>query len=154
MAAWRSAIFCSVSRASSASRCWSSCVDALGLGRDDLAQRGRGLLAALAAGGDDDLARGRERDRVLGDAPFSSASRASTAWAASTIASVRLVRWASRSARVLASVALSSSFWRLKSGAQLVLELGQLLAGLAAAALGLLLELLAGRACARPRRRA
>ena len=38
-------------------------------------------------------------------------------------------------------------------GAQLVLELGQALAGLAAATLGLLLDRLRGRACARPRRR-
>ncbi len=42
--------------------------DALGLGRDDLAEGGGRLLAALGAGGDDDLARRGEDDRVLGDA--------------------------------------------------------------------------------------
>ena len=41
-------------------------VDPLGLGRDDLAEGRRGLLAALAAGGDDDLAGRGEDDRVLG----------------------------------------------------------------------------------------
>ncbi len=42
--------------------------DALGLGRDDLAEGGGRLLAALGAGRDDDLARRGEDDRVLGDA--------------------------------------------------------------------------------------
>ena len=35
---------------------------------DDLAQARRGLLAALVAGGDDDLARRGEGDRLLGGA--------------------------------------------------------------------------------------
>ena len=46
---------------------------------------------------------------------LSSASWASTAWAAVTTSSVRTVRWASRSSFVRASSALSSSFLRLTS---------------------------------------
>ena len=72
---------------------------------------------------------------------LSSASWASTAWAAVTTSSVRTVRWLSRSALVAASAAFSSSFLRLTSARSSVLELGQRLAGLAAAALGLVLEL-------------
>ena len=43
-------------------------VDLLGLGGDDLAEARGGVLAALVAGGDDDLAGRGERDRLLGDA--------------------------------------------------------------------------------------
>ena len=43
-------------------------VDLLGVLADDLAQAGGGLLAALVAGGDDDLAGRGEGDGLLGDA--------------------------------------------------------------------------------------
>ena len=41
-------------------------VDLLAVSADDLAQARGGLLAALVAGGDDDLAGRGERDRLLG----------------------------------------------------------------------------------------
>ena len=119
--------------------------------RRGLAQGSLGLLAALLAGGHDDLAGGREDDGLLGHALEGGAGRLGLVLGLDELVGplgtlalrlgppggVRLVEL------VLAAVEL---------GAQLVLELAQGPAAAAAAALGLLLELLAGRACARPRR--
>ena len=142
MAARRSSIFCSTARASSASRCWMSAFDLLGVGADDLAQARRRVLAALVAGGDDDLAGRGEGDRLLGDAGLELGElRPRASWAArgdllglARRAAPRAPPWSR------ASSASSSSLLAVHVGAELVLELGQALAGLAAATLGLLLE--------------
>ena len=71
---------------------------------------------------------------------LSAASWASTAWAAVTISSVRTVRWLSRSALVTASAAFSSSLVLLTSARRRSSSSASCLAGLAAAARGLVLE--------------
>ena len=116
-------------------------VDLLGVLADDLAQARGGLLAALVAGGDDDLAGRGEGDRLgrlagleLGQeglgrlrgrrdllGPGGALAPPGPPWSA-------------------ASSPLSSSVLLVELRPQLVLELGQALAGLAAAALGLFLD--------------
>ena len=115
-------------------------VDPLGLGRDDLAEGGGGLLAALAAGGDDDLAGRGEDDRILGDAGLQ-------------LGQLGLDRLGGRDdllgpGRALGlevglrrgELGVQLVLLAVDVGAELVLELGEALAGLAAATLGLVLE--------------
>ena len=71
---------------------------------------------------------------------FSSASWASTAWAAVTTSSVRTVRWLLEVGLRRGERGVQLVLVLVDVGAELVLELGQALAGLAAATLGLVLE--------------
>ena len=71
---------------------------------------------------------------------LTSASWASVAWAAAAISSVRVARCVSSSALVRGELGVELVGLQVELGLQLVLELGQALAGLAAAALGLLLD--------------
>src|SRR4029079_9482310 len=117
-------------------------VDPLGLGRDDLAERRGGLLAPLGAGADDDLAGRTEDDRVGGLAGLQ-------------LGELRL-DGLGRGDDLLGpdgALLLEVGFRRREGGRQLVLrlvdvgaeavlQLGQLLAGLAAPTLGLVLECL------------
>ena len=66
MPARRSATFCSTARASSPSRCWSSALTRSVSAATILRSARGGVLAALVAGGDDDLAGRGEDDRLLG----------------------------------------------------------------------------------------
>src|SRR6185436_18315313 len=115
-------------------------VDPLGLGRDDLPERRGGLLAALRAGRDDDLARRGEDDRVgglaglqLGELGLDGLGRGDDLLGPdrSLLLEVGLRRREGGGQLVLGLVDV---------GPEAVLQLGQLLAGLAAATLGLVLE--------------
>ena len=140
MPACRSATFCSTARSSSFSRCWSSAFTRSVSAETILRRAAVASLPPLSPAATTTSPVGAKTIESSATPVFSSARRASTSWAAVTISSVRLVRWASRSAFVAASSALSSSFLLVDVGAQLVLELRQALAGLAAATLGLVLE--------------
>src|SRR5438093_667825 len=115
-------------------------VDPLGLGRDDLAEgRGR-ILAALGAGRDDDLAGRGEDDRVGGLAGLQLLELGLDGLGGGD----DLLR---PDRPLLLEVGLGGGqglvqlvLLAIDVGAELVLQLGQLLAGLAAAALGLVLE--------------
>ena len=115
-------------------------VDLLGVVTDDLAQSRGGVLAALVAGGDHDLARRGERDGLLGDAGLELGELSARPLACGRDLlgpggplglQVRLGPGELGVELVLVLVQL---------GAQLVLELGQALAALAATTLGLVLD--------------
>ncbi len=115
-------------------------VDLLGVLADDLAQARRGLLAALVAGRDDDLAGRGEGDRLgrlaaleLGEQGLGGLGRGGDLLGPS--GALRLEVGLGPGELAVELVGLAVEF-RL----QLVLELGQALAGLAAAALGLFLD--------------
>ena len=136
----RSATFCSTARSSSLSRCWSSALTRSVSAETILRRAAVASLPPLAPAATTTSPVGAKTIVSAASPVFSSASWASTAWAAVTTSSVRTVRCCSRSALVAASAAFSSSFCPVDVGAELVLELGELLAGLAAATLGLVLE--------------
>ena len=117
-------------------------VDALGLGADDRAQlRGGGPCRPCSPAATMTSPVGSKTIDSSAAPVLSSASRASTAWAAATISSVRLARWASSSALVAVERGRSARRdLRSMSALSSVLEVGQALAGLAAAAGGLLLD--------------
>ena len=140
MPAWRSATFCSTARSSSRSRCWSSALTRSVSAETILRSARGGLLAALGAGGDDDLARRGEDDRVLGDAGLQLGEAGLDRLGrgddllgpdGALGLEVGLRRGQLGVQLVLLAVDV---------GAELVLELRQALAGLAAATLGLVLE--------------
>src|SRR4029079_2892504 len=114
--------------------------DPLGLGRHDLAEGGGGFLAALAAGGNDDLAGRGEDDRVFGDAglQFGQLGLARLGGRDDLLGPGRALRLEVGLRRGELGVQLV--LLAVDVGAQLVLELDQALAGLAAATLGLVLE--------------
>ena len=118
--------------------------DPVGLGGDDLLEPGERGLAALVARGDDDLARGDERDRLLGDRG-----------AQGRQGGLDLLRPRGRLVRVPRAGRLELGPGRREDGPELVglaldvglergLELDQPLAAGTAAALGLLVERLQG----------
>ena len=115
-------------------------VDALGLGADDGPQLGGRGLAALVAGGDDDLAGRLEDDRLLGGAGLElgepgldALGRGDDLLGAGGALRLELGLGRLERGRQLVAVALDV-------GLELGLELAEALAGLAAAAGGLLLD--------------
>ena len=140
MAAWRSATFCSTARASSASRCLNSASTCSLYSDTTLRRRAVASLPPLSPAATMTSPVGAKAIVSVASPVLSSARRASVACAATASSSVRVARWTSRSARIAARSTFSSSVLRIEVGAQLVLELGQTLAALAATALGLFLD--------------
>ena len=136
----RSATFCSTARSSSFSRCWSSALTRSVSAETILRRAAVASLPPLAPAATTTSPVGAKTIESAASPVFSSASWASTAWAAVTTSSVRTVRCCSRSALVDGELRVQLVLLAVDVGAELVLQLGQLLAGLAAAALGLVLE--------------
>ena len=115
MAATRSWTFCSVRRSSSASRVLSSSVTRSVSAATILRSFAVASLPPLSPAATTTSPVGANA-MVSSAAPVPSALRAaSIPWASRTSSSVRVVRWASSSPLVVASVARSSSRWRLTS---------------------------------------
>ena len=148
-----SAIRWAVAASSSASRRLRSSPIRSDLGRGDLAQLGGGGLAGLVAGGQHDLARRSEGDRLLGRGRAERLELGLDALGrlgdrVGRLGALALEVGLGRGERLVQLVLLL-----VEDGAQLVLTLGEGLAALAAAALGLLVELAQARGRAPPRRR-
>ena len=139
MPASRSATFCSTARASSFSRCWSSAVTRSVSAETILRSAAVASLPPLSPAATTTSPVGTKTIESSATPVLSSLSRASTSWAAVTTSSVRVVRWASRSPS-WGQLGVQLVLRAVDVGPQLVLELRQALAGLAAATLGLVLE--------------